>query len=68
MRLDGPHPALPVQGDDSLGALAEVHERLLQAGVNVYASTGVSDGRGSFGYVVYVRRDEYQRVLRVLEV
>lgn len=26
--LDGPHPALLVQGDDRLGVLAEIHEKL----------------------------------------
>ena len=55
LRLDGPHPALLVQGDDELGALARIHERLYQAGVDVYASSGVTDGHGSFGYVVYLR-------------
>ena len=57
MELDGPHPALLVQGDDKLGALAEVHHKLTQANVNVYASTGVVDGRGTYGYVIYVRPD-----------
>jgi len=52
---DGPHPALLVQGDDELGALADIHERLQDAKVNVFASYGVTDGRGSFGYVLYVR-------------
>ena len=41
--LDGPHHALLVQGDDELGALAAVHERLFEAGVDVYASSGVTD-------------------------
>jgi hypothetical protein len=54
---DGPHPALLVQGDDELGALADIHERLQDAKVNVFASYGVTDGRGSFGYVLYVRPD-----------
>jgi len=65
---DGPHPALLVQGDDQLGALAEVHERLQAAKVNVYASYGVTDGRGSFGYVVYVRPDQYERAVSTLGV
>jgi hypothetical protein len=43
IEVDGPHHALLVQGDDELGGLAHVHERLLKAGVDVYASTGVSD-------------------------
>ena len=32
---------------------------LADAGVNVYASNGVSDGKGSYGYVIYVRPEEY---------
>jgi hypothetical protein len=63
LRLEGPHHALLVQGDDELGALASVHERLLEAGVDVYASTGVTDARGAFGYVVYVREDQFDRAV-----
>lgn len=64
--LDGPHHALLVQGDDELGALASVHERLFRAGVDIYASTGVTDGRGTFGYVVYVREDQFERAAGTL--
>ena len=66
--LDGPHPALLVQGDDELGALAGVHAKLAQAGVNVYASTGVTDGKGSYGYVLYVRPDEIDNATTALKV
>jgi hypothetical protein len=60
-KLEGPHSAFLVQGDDELGALAEVHELLYRADVNVYASTGVTDGSGTFGYLIYVRPDDYDR-------
>jgi hypothetical protein len=63
LAFDGPHHALLVQGDDELGALAGIHQRLSDAGVNVYASSGVTDGRGSFGYVMYVRPEELDRAL-----
>ncbi|MDH4043631.1 MAG: hypothetical protein OEW06_04160 [Gemmatimonadota bacterium] len=66
--VDGPHPALLVQGDDELGALAGVHERLRDATVNVYASHGVTDGKGTFGYVLYVRPDQYEQAVRALGV
>lgn len=66
--LDGPHHAFFVQGDDELGALARVHQRLLDAGVNVYASSGVTDGAGSFGYVVYVREDQVDQAAAALDV
>lgn len=68
MEIDGPHPALLVQGDDELGALAGVHRKLYQARVNVYASSGVTDGHGAYGYVIYVRPEEFEHAARALEV
>jgi hypothetical protein len=66
--LDGPHRALLVQGDDELGALASVHERLFRAGIDIYASAGVTDGRGAFGYVVYVREEHFERAAAALDL
>ncbi len=66
--LDGPHPALLVRGDDELGALAGIHEKLFEAGVNVYASSGITDGKGSFGYVVYVQPQQYERAAQALGI
>jgi hypothetical protein len=66
--LDGPQPALLAQGDDELGALAEVHMKLHEANVNVYASSGVADGRGSYGYVIYVKPEDYERAVAALKV
>jgi hypothetical protein len=66
--LDGPHPALLVQGDDKLGALAEIHSKLGAAGVNVYASSGVANGKGGFGYLIYIRPHDYERALAALGV
>jgi hypothetical protein len=66
--LDGPQRALLVQGDDRLGALAEVHKKLFEAHVNVYASSGVTDGRGGFGYLLYVRNEQFERATAALGV
>jgi hypothetical protein len=68
LALDGPYHALLVQGDDELGALAGVHRRLVDAGVDIFASSGVTDGRGSFGYLVYVREDQFERAVTALEL
>jgi hypothetical protein len=68
LQLDGPHRALLVQGDDKLGALADIHEKLYAANVNVYASSGVTDGRGGFGYVVYIRPDQFEQACNALDV
>ena len=66
--VDGPHPALLVQGDDELGALVEVHQRLFESRVSVYASSAVTDGAGSYGYVLYIRAEDYPRAVAALGV
>lgn len=68
LSLDGPHPAFLVQGDDELGALASIHQKLYEARVNVYASSGVTDGDGSFGYVLYVRPEDFGRAAQALGI
>ena len=66
--LDGPHPALLVQGEDALGALSEIHQKLYQANVNIFASNGIADGKGNYSYLIYVRPDDYEVAARVLEI
>jgi hypothetical protein len=65
-RVDGPHPALLVQGDDELGALTDIHKKLSLANINVYAANGVSDGEGSFGYLIYIRLEQFDKALSIL--
>jgi len=68
IHLDGPHGALLVQGDDEMGALAKVHAALQRAGVQVYASSGVADGRGGYGYVIYVRAADQDKAAAALGI
>lgn len=68
MTLVGPHPAFLVSGDDELGALAGVHSKLLAADVNVYAASGVTDGKGSFGYLIYLRSGDVAAASRALGI
>jgi len=68
MALDGPHRALLVQGDDELGALATVHEKIYRSNVNVYASSAIADGAGRYGHLIYVRPEDYDRATKALEV
>lgn len=68
MKLDGPHHALLIQGDDQLGALAEIHHKLYEANINVFSSSGVTDGKGSFGYLIYVRDEDFERAASTLGV
>jgi len=64
--LIGPQHACLIQGDDQLGALAEIQKRLLDAGVVIYASSGVTDGEGHFGYVIYVKEEDHQAAAKAI--
>lgn len=66
--LIGPHHAFLVQGDDKLGALAEIHRKLFEGSINVYSSSGVTDGRGGYGYIFYVKPEDYEKASRCLGV
>jgi len=66
IKLTGPNHAFLVQGEDQVGALIDLHRRLFDAEINVYASSGVSDGHGGFGYVLYVRAEDVRDAARVL--
>lgn len=52
--LEGPKRCFLVAGEDRVGALADSHQKLADAGVNVRASFGVSAGDGRFGALIWV--------------
>ena len=68
MVLDGPHKAFLIQGDDELGALAPIHRKLDDANINIYSSSGVADGKGSYGYIIYVKPDDFERAVAALDL
>ena len=68
LTLDGPHPAILVQGDCELASLVDIHEKLLQSHVNVFAANGISDGSGNYGYIIYIRANDFSRAAEVLNV
>jgi hypothetical protein len=68
MMLSGPERALMVQGNDRLGALAELHRQLADARINVFASNAVTGGEGRYGYVIHVRAEDFDAAARALGV
>jgi len=64
--VTGPQHAFLVQGDDHLGALADIQRMLVEADVKTYASSGVTDGSGHYGYVIYFREEDHERAARAL--
>ena len=65
--LSGPHAAILIQGDDRLGALLDVHRKLADARINVYATSGVSSGKGYYGYVIHVRPEDVDNTAATLD-
>ncbi|UCD17452.1 MAG: hypothetical protein JSV44_00655 [Candidatus Zixiibacteriota bacterium] len=66
--LVGPKKAFLIQGDDRIGALVKHHEKLSDAGINVHAAHGMSDGRGGYGYILWVKPEDYGRAAQALEI
>ena len=64
--LQGPHRSFLIQGDDELGALVDFHQKLCDANINVISSSGVSDGRGGYGYTMQVPPEDFEEAERVL--
>ena len=64
--LNGPQRAILIQGDDHLGALVGLCEKLCAADINIAASSGVTDGRGGYGYVIHLRAEDVDDAARQL--
>jgi len=66
--LVGPKKAFLIRGEDKMGVLLDYHKKLADARINVYAANGTSDGRGGFGYILWVESHQYEDAARVLGV
>jgi hypothetical protein len=66
--VTGPQPALLIRGDDKLAELIDIHKRLADARINVYASSGVTADCGRFGYVIYLKPEDFDAAAEVLGV
>lgn len=64
----GPRYAFLIQGEDDVGAVVDLHFRLSNAGINVYAANGVSAGNGGFGYILWVKPEHYERAATALGI
>jgi hypothetical protein len=66
LALDGPHPALLIQGDDESGALADIYERLSQAGIQVNESGGIAGIKGGYGVILYLTPEDCEKAAAAL--
>lgn len=64
--LEGPHHAFIVHGDDELGALVDLHQKLCDHEVNVTNSSGIADGQGGYRYILHVAPEDFERAEELL--
>ncbi len=56
------------QGADRPGAVAEIHRKLADAGINVTAANGCVAPNGGFGMILWVKPDRFDAAARTLGV
>jgi len=66
LKLDGPHSALFIEGDDESGALADIYEKLSQADIQVDESSGIADIKGGYGVILYLEQEDCERAVAAL--
>jgi hypothetical protein len=55
-----------IQGDDRVGAVAEIVEKLAAAGINITAMDAVSAGAGRYGAIMWVKAPDVRKASRLL--
>ena len=68
LELDGPYAALIIQGDDESGALADIYEKLAQAGIHINESSGIADIQGWYGVILYLEQKDCEKAATALEM
>jgi hypothetical protein len=58
--------AFLIQGDDRVGAAADITAKLAEANINLTAAAAASAGSGRYGMIVWVPAAEYQRAAEAL--
>jgi hypothetical protein len=66
LTLVGPKKGFLIQGEDRLGALAEVLGKLAEAAINVTATDAVSAGAGRYGVILWVKPRDVRKAAKVL--
>ena len=60
--------AFRARGDDQVGVMANLFEKLGQANINVIASTAIGAGKGRFGAIFWVKPSDIRKAARALGI
>lgn len=66
IKLVGPKSAFLIQGDDQVGAVAEIAEKLSQANINVTAVQAIAAGEGRYGAILWVKPRDMNTAAKIL--
>jgi len=58
--------AFLIQGEDRVGALAEIHDQLAQSKISIVAETGISAGGGRYGCILWVAPKDVETTASIL--
>ncbi len=66
LKLTGPRKAFLVQGDDHVGAVAEVMKKLAEARINITAAAAAAAGSGRYGMILWVAQVDHAKAAKAL--
>lgn len=66
LKLVGPKTGFLIQGDDRIGSLAEIINKLAEAKINVTAVDAVSAGAGRYGAILWVKSRYVNKAAKIL--
>ena len=65
-KVTGPKRAFLIQGEDRVGAIADVHEKLAAVKINVTAIDALCAGGGRYGAILWVASRDVARAAKAL--
>ncbi|MGH7771176.1 MAG: hypothetical protein ACREQA_02940 [Candidatus Binatia bacterium] len=66
LKLVGPKNGFLIQGDDRIGAVADIVSKLGEAGINVTAVDAVAAGAGRYGAILWVKPRYVNKAAQIL--
>jgi len=68
LKLAGPKKGFLIQGDDRVGALADVVGKLAAAKINITATDAVCAGAGRYGVILWVKPRDVKRAAKAFGI
>jgi len=68
INIVGPRAAFLIQGQDHVGAVADIVSKLGKASINITAMQAISSGAGRYGSILWVKPRQINKAAQVLGV